>query len=132
MSMAARRFEDLACWPPSMELHSRVAALVARRSVQDNRRFRDQLIAAATSGAANIAEGFARRNDGEFVNFLRYALGSIAETVTRLLEGRDLGYFDDHDLKEPRHLARRATAATKGLLRYLKRGRDDPRGRDTD
>ena len=115
-----------------MDLHRRVAALVARQLVQDNRRFRDQLIAAAASGAANIAEGFARNNDPEFVNFLRYALGSIAETVTRLLEGRHLGYFDANELEEPLCVARRAIAATRGLLLYLKRGRDDARGRHRD
>jgi four helix bundle protein len=112
-----------------MDLHRQVAALVARQSVQDNRKFRDQLIAAAASGASNIAEGFARNSDPEFINFLRYALGSIAETVTRLLEGRHLGYFDAKELEGPLCLAQRATAATKGLLHYLRSGRHVARGR---
>jgi len=42
-----------------------------------------QLADAAQSISANISEGYGRRPVGEYIQFLYYALGSMAETMTR-------------------------------------------------
>ena len=47
---------------------------------------------------ADVAEGFARKNPGEFANFLRFALASLAEARTRLKDGVARGCFTDDDV----------------------------------
>ena len=44
---------------------------------------------------ANIAEGFARRSDKEFANFLSIAHASVAETQSHLYVALDVGYVDE-------------------------------------
>ena len=54
---------------------------------------RDQLRRASVSVMANIAEGFGRRSDKEFANFLNMAHGSAAECQSHLHVALDLAYL---------------------------------------
>lgn len=52
-----------------------------------------QLRRAAVSVPSNIAEGQGRSFDKKFAHFLSHALGSLMETETQVMIGRDLGYI---------------------------------------
>lgn len=56
-------------------------------------RFKDQINAAAVSVMSNIAEGFSRRTNKEFVQFLFIAKGSCAEVQSLLYAGLDQRYL---------------------------------------
>ena len=56
-------------------------------------RFRDQITAAAVSVMSNIAEGFCRRTNKEFVQFLFIAKGSCAEVQSLLYAALDQHYL---------------------------------------
>lgn len=70
------RFEDLEVWKRSARLSADVYR--GMQSVRDFG-FRDQLTRAGRSAPNNIAEGFERESNREFVNFLSYAKGSCGE-----------------------------------------------------
>ena len=55
---------------------------------------RSQIQRASVSIMANIAEGFGRRSDKEFANFLNMAHGSVSETQSHLYVALDLHYTD--------------------------------------
>ena len=55
---------------------------------------RSQIQRASVSIMANIAEGFGRRSDKEFANFLNMAHGSVSETQSHLYVALDLQYID--------------------------------------
>lgn len=54
-----------------------------------------QMRRAATSIAANIAEGYGRENPGSFVQFLRIAQGSLKELETHILLARRVGFMGE-------------------------------------
>jgi four helix bundle protein len=60
---------------------------------------RDQLIRAAVSVPANLAEGCGRAGDREFRKFVRIASGSASELEYHLLLAHDLGFLmgPDHE-----------------------------------
>ncbi len=55
--------------------------------------FKDQIQRASISIMNNIAEGYARRSDKSFRNFLLIAKGSAAEVESMLIIAVDLGYI---------------------------------------
>jgi four helix bundle protein len=122
--MGVRKHEDLVCWQLSMELHERVAAIVAKEPARQDRNYCDQLLRSCSGAAPSIAEGFARYSPTDFKRFLRYALGSLAEAKTHLQQGRQRGLLSVNEYDEILSLARRAASAT-GKLRASIKGPPD-------
>lgn len=85
-----KSFEDLEVW-----LRSRLLAVQSCRAFRDCRDFgfRDQVTRSAVSVPSNIAEGAERKTKPEFVQFIGYAKGSLAELRTQLMIARDLEYL---------------------------------------
>jgi four helix bundle protein len=86
----AKSFEDLEVWQ-----RSRTLAVQVCRALKDCRDFgfRDQITRSAVSVPSNVAEGAERNTKPEFVQFLGYAKGSLAELRTQLTIARDLEYL---------------------------------------
>lgn len=78
-------------WQESQFLTAEVYALF--RPLRDYS-FKDQIQRASVSIMNNIAEGYARRSDKAFKNFLFIALGSAAETESMLFLAATLGYIE--------------------------------------
>jgi len=81
---------------------------------------RDQIRRAAVSISSNIAEGFARQTDKEFVQFLYTARGSAAEVQSQLYVAADLGYLGQEDLHRLYEMADEVSRLISGFIRYLK------------
>jgi four helix bundle protein len=79
-----RGYMKLIVWQKAMELFELVWAIVFIENRIDFK-LRSQLADAAQSVSANISEGYGRRSVSEYIQFLYYALGSMAETMTRAI-----------------------------------------------
>ena len=90
--MTIERFEDVLAWQRARILTKEI--YVTFRLTRDFG-FRNQIEQAAVSIMNNIAEGFERRSDKEFSNFLNIAKGSCGEVRSMVWLGRDLGYIDE-------------------------------------
>jgi len=82
--------------------------------------FRDQIQRASVSIMANIAEGFGRRSDKEFANFLNMAHGSASETQSHLYVAFDLGYLDQTSFDEVYILIDEVSRMTLALAQHLR------------
>jgi len=91
--MTYRRFEELPAWQTARKLVRDVCRFAEKDDFRRNWGFRDQIQKAAMSTMANIAEGFSRRSDREFVQFLFTAKASAAELQSNFYAALDLGYF---------------------------------------
>jgi len=90
-----QRFEDSKAWQNARELVKLVYELTRREPFLSDWGLRDQIQRAAVSGMSNIAEGFERGSNREFVQFLYQAKASTREVRSQLLYvALDLGYID--------------------------------------
>jgi four helix bundle protein len=91
-----KSYEDLDVWRRSRQLAVRVCS-----SLKDCKDYglRDQMTRSAVSVPSNIAEGAERNSQAEFVQFLGYAKGSLAELRTQLMIAGDLLYLQSAEVK---------------------------------
>ena len=106
-------------WKLSNELKLGVYDLIRLGDASRDLEFRNQIRNAAASAPRNIAEGFGRYVPREFAQYLRVANGSLMETSNHLQDGVDRRYFRPEQITELQLLAKRASAATTRLIKYL-------------
>jgi len=112
------RFEDLDVWKESMQLA--VAVYSALRLSRDFG-LREQMQRAAVSIPSNVAEGYERESNKEFVQFLGYARGSSGELRTQLYLAAKLGEIDATGCKEMIEKSRKVSAMLGKLIQVRKR-----------
>jgi four helix bundle protein len=79
-----KSFRDLEVWQIGLDLVETVYRLTAHFPKSELFGLTAQMRRAAVSIPSNIAEGQARSSSKEFLHFLSYALGSLAELETQL------------------------------------------------
>jgi four helix bundle protein len=85
---AARLFTELLFWQKAREWSKRIFQQTRLEAFRADQRLVVQINDSSSSVMANIAEGFGRGTQGEFVQFLGYAIGSLNETQSlRLIAG---------------------------------------------
>ena len=115
-------FEDLECWQACRELRVFVAREILPRLPSEERyRFGDQVIRAARSTTANLAEGFGRRYYLDNAKFVRNSLGSQHECLDHMIAANDEGMINDALLMEFRVICEKAIALSNGYASYLAR-----------
>lgn len=114
------RFEDIEAWQKARNLVKRVYGVCRVESYKKDYNLIDQTRRAAISVMANIAEGFARRTDREFINFLGMAHASAAELQSHLYVALDQNYISERDFKELYSLADEVSRMIQGFITYLK------------
>ena len=86
-------FTDLKFWQRSRTWSKRIYLLTKDKPFASDRRLVVQINDSSSSVIANIAEGFGRGTQGEFVTFLGYAIGSLNETQAHLCVAYDREYL---------------------------------------
>lgn len=119
--MKLTRFEDLECWQEARTLVRRVyTATTNNGAFKKDLRLSGQIQAAAASVMANIAEGFIRRSDKEFVQFLFIAMSSAAEVQSHLYIALDQGYVERQEFDALYAHANKTAMIISGLIKYLR------------
>ena len=106
-------FKDLEVWKRSARLS---ANLYRELAGMKDYGFRDQITRSALSVPSNIAEGFERGSNKEFVRFLYIAKGSCGERETRILISMDIGYINTENGRRWAGEAREVSAMLGGLI----------------
>ena len=91
----AKKFEDLEIFQSARELCKEVYAITKEGEFHKDSRFVQQIHASAGSVMDNIAEGFERDGNKEFINFLYIAKGSCGEVRSQIIRASDVGYIDN-------------------------------------
>ena len=121
------RFEDIEGWKKDRVLKREVYRVTQGGAMARDFALRDQFRRAAVSVMTNIAEGFGRGGNKEFISFLSTARGSCAEVKSHTYVALDSGLLTESEVKCVQQLAGETEALISGLMKYL--AASDARGR---
>jgi four helix bundle protein len=109
-------FEDIIAWQKSKEL-----TLSVYKVFKNNRDygFKDQIQRASVSIMNNIAEGYERRGNKEFKQFLYIAKGSSGEVRSMLYIGKEMNYLTNEEFEKMFNLSIEISKILSGLIKTL-------------
>lgn len=120
----AQNFEQLECWKACRELRLFVVRQIAPILPQEERfGLTDQLMRAARSMTANIAEGDGRFNYLDNAKFCRISRGSCKEILDHLITGNDEQLIADPLLQQGRLLVEKSVKLLSAYIRDLNESR---------
>ena len=119
-----RGYMNLIVWQKAMDLFELVWKLTFEESRIDFK-LRSQVTDSAQSISANIAEGYGRRSVKEYIQFLYVALGSAAETMTRMMGLNGVQQVSDTRFREFDLLHYEVENRLLRLIEKLEQKRDD-------
>jgi four helix bundle protein len=93
-----KSFKDLKVWQESMGLAKDIYKILETFPKEEKFILCSQMKRAVISIPSNIAEGFRRRHNKEYKQFINIALGSSAELETQLILAKDLGFISSNGL----------------------------------
>lgn len=117
--MKILRFEDLDVWQKARELTKSVYRLTRNGAFASDRGLSNQMRRASVSIMANIAEGFSRKGDKEFGQFLFIAKSSAAELQSHAYVALDQGYIDESNFKNLYADLDHTSRMTSNLIKHL-------------
>lgn len=116
-------FEDLEVWKSARELTNSIYKITAEGGFVKDYGLRDQIRRAAVSIMSNIAEGYERGGNQEFIQFLSIAKGSCGEVRCQLYVAGDQNYIDQNELKPLIEQCKRISIMINNFMEHLKSSR---------
>lgn len=113
------RFEQIESWKKGRLLAAEVYRVTAEGAFSRDFGLRDQIRRSAVSVMANIAEGFGRGGNKEFISFLSIGRGSAVEVKSHLYVALDAGLIAEREFKPLYKLASETEALISSLMIYL-------------
>src|SRR5947208_8074380 len=114
-----RRFEDIEAWKRGRELRKAIYFHSKRGEFARDFALRDQIRRAAQSVTSNIAEGFERGGNREFIRFLSDAKGSCGEVRDQLYTALDENYMTQQEFDQLYVLTLEISRLISGFMKYL-------------
>lgn len=114
--MKIEKFEDIIAWRKAKEL---VCGIYTIFKLHRDWGFKDQIQRAGVSVMNNIAEGFERKSDKEFMHFLFVAKGSCAEVRSMLCLALELKYINDSQYNKLNNLSVEVSKLLSGFIKTL-------------
>ena len=122
-----QKFEDIVAWQKARELTRKVYAHSKTGVFAKDFGLRDQIQRASVSIMGNVAEGYDRGGDKEFIQFLSVSKGSCGEVKSHLYVALDQQYINSPQFNQLYNSADEVGRLLGGFMAYLKQS--DLRGR---
>jgi len=117
------KFEDLEAWKMARKATKEVYEISSREQFSRDFALVNQMRRASISILSNIAEGFERGGDKEFLQFLSIAKGSCGEVRAQLYVALDQNYIDDEKFKQISEELSETSRIISGLMKYLQQSK---------
>ena len=113
------KFEDIEAWKMAREITKMIYQISSSVNFSKDFALVNQIRRASVSIISNIAEGFERNGDKEFVQFLTIAKGSCGEVRAQLYVALDQNYIDEGQFIIIKNKLAETSRMLSGLIKYL-------------
>ncbi|MBI3938381.1 MAG: four helix bundle protein [Betaproteobacteria bacterium] len=115
-----KNFEDIESWQIARRLANEIYVISGRGKFSKDFVLRDQMRRASISVLSNIAEGFERGGNAEFIQFLSVAKGSVGEIRAQTYVALDCQYMDQAQFERIHAMATELSRKLAALIAYLR------------
>ncbi|MFH0889004.1 MAG: four helix bundle protein [Planctomycetota bacterium] len=117
--MHVNKFEDLEIWQKAVDLVDIIYDFTYKQQFNKDYALKEQIRRAVISISSNIAEGFERGSNTEFIQFLFIAKGSSGEVRTQLYIALRREYINKSESDSAVKTSTEISAMIKSLINYL-------------
>ncbi|MEL1253965.1 four helix bundle protein [Flavobacterium sp. DGU38] len=114
-----KSFEEINSWQKSRIFNKKIYLITENSNFKRDFDFVRQIRRASLSISSNIAEGFERNTDKEFVYFLYVAKASAGEVRSQLYLAFDLEYIIKEEFEMLLNLVTEISKLLSGFIKYL-------------
>lgn len=114
-----RSFEEIKAWQKARQLNQKISEYIDTGRFERNYRLINQIEGSAGSVMDNIAEGFERSGNREFLQFLYISKGSCGEFRSQLYRAADRKYIRQEEFDELFILSKEVIVMLQKLIDYL-------------
>ncbi|HIB47575.1 MAG TPA: four helix bundle protein [Flavobacteriaceae bacterium] len=114
------KFEDMEIWQLAREICMDVWSLIDNTPLNKDYKLREQINKSSGSVMDNIAEGYERDGNKEFINFLSIAKASNGETRSQLYRCLDRKYINQETFNKISSKLLTNSRKIKSFMNYLK------------
>ncbi|MEQ1675824.1 MAG: four helix bundle protein [Chitinophagaceae bacterium] len=114
-----KRFEEIVSWQKARELNKIIGKHIDSGKFKRSYKLIDQIERSGGSIMDNIAEGFERGGNREFLQFLYISKGSCGEFRSQLYRAVDREYLSQPEFDELYNMAMEVIILLQKLINYL-------------
>jgi four helix bundle protein len=116
-------FEEINSWQKARLFNKRISLITENINFKKDFDFIRQIRRASISITSNVAEGFERNTDKEFIYFLYVAKASAGEVRSQLYLAFDLNYITKQEFEELLESVTEISKLLSGFIKYLESSR---------
>ncbi len=116
-----KSFEEIISWQKSREFNKNVYIITNNDAFKKDIDLTRQIRRASISISSNIAEGFERNTDKEFIHFLHIAKASAGEVRSQLYIAFDLKYLTESEFESLLSAITEISKLLGGFIKYLQK-----------
>ena len=114
-----KSFEEFDVYKKSILLTKLVFELLNNKNFEKEFSFKEQMKRAVVSITNNIAEGSEYNNNRQFIRYLKYAKGSVAEVRNMLILSKELNFCTQEEMEIIYNMALEISQSISNFIKYL-------------